>query len=573
MEKIYKIILFFIFLGAFPFCADAANLFFSPSSGSYSVGSVLSASVFVSSPEQAMNAADGAISFPQDKLEAVSISKSGSIFSLWVQEPSFSNSAGTVNFEGIVLNPGFIGSSGKIATISFKVKAPGVANLSFSSGSVLANDGQGTNILKSLGTAQFSLDSKGPTIPESTTPTIVYGTPSAPQISSPTHPDPNSWYAKKDAVFEWKIPDDIISSRLSVNELSRSTPTAVYSPAVTKKEVAGLSEGIHYFHAQFLNSKGWGEISHYRFQIDTTPPGNFSINFPKGGKVREPEPIVRFKAVDKLSGIDYYEVQIGEDRRRVLPEDAANGYKLPTQKLGEHTILVKAFDKAGNQTLASADFTVEAIETPLISNYTKKINEEESFKVDGLSKPDFIIEIFIKDEWGSVSSEETRTDSSGNFSLIWPKKIKTGLYTFWAQATDSQGGKSFNTDHKTFEVKRSAPYVVGWYLVNYLSLIFIFLSLLFALSFISLKMWRKFAKIKTSVSKEEREAEDTLHSSFNSLKEEILKQVGRLEEKRTGGKSLTKREESIIEDLKKNLDNFEKIVEKEIKDIKIELDK
>jgi len=126
--------------------AQAASLYFFPSSGSYEVGKTFSATVYVSSADQAMNAASGVISFPKTQLEVVSLSKTGSIFGLWVQEPSFSNSAGMVNFEGIALNPGFTGASGKLITINFKVKAAGSAALNFSSGSVLANDGQGTNI-------------------------------------------------------------------------------------------------------------------------------------------------------------------------------------------------------------------------------------------------------------------------------------------------------------------------------------------------------------------------------------------------------------------------------------------
>src|SRR3989338_8837245 len=119
-----------------------------------------------------MNAASGVISFSSDKLEVASLSKTGSIFSLWVQEPSFSNSAGTVNFEGIALNPGFTGASGKLISINFKVKSVGDAPLTFSSGSVLANDGKGTNILANLGSGLFSVSAPtvGPQAPESTTP-------------------------------------------------------------------------------------------------------------------------------------------------------------------------------------------------------------------------------------------------------------------------------------------------------------------------------------------------------------------------------------------------------------------
>ncbi len=118
---------------ALPALADAASLYFSPSSASYTIGEQFSVSVYVSSPDQAMNAGSGIVSFPNDKLEVTSLLKSGSIVTLWVQEPSFSNSTGKVTFEGIILNPGFTGSAGKILTINFKIKEAGSAFLIFSS--------------------------------------------------------------------------------------------------------------------------------------------------------------------------------------------------------------------------------------------------------------------------------------------------------------------------------------------------------------------------------------------------------------------------------------------------------
>jgi len=121
--------LLFVIFGILPVTAQAASLYFSPSSGTHAVGTSFTVSVYVSSADQAMNAASGVISFPSDKLSVESLSKSGSVFSLWVQEPSFSNSAGTINFEGIVLNPGFTGASGKAINITFKTKAAGSTRL------------------------------------------------------------------------------------------------------------------------------------------------------------------------------------------------------------------------------------------------------------------------------------------------------------------------------------------------------------------------------------------------------------------------------------------------------------
>ena len=120
--------------------SSAATLVFSPLSGTYSEGSYIKVSVMVSSSDKVMNAASGAISFPSNLLSVSSISEDGSIMNVWPQAPSYSNTDGTINFQGVVLPPWYTGSSGKLITITFKAKAMGTANLSFRSGSVRAVD-------------------------------------------------------------------------------------------------------------------------------------------------------------------------------------------------------------------------------------------------------------------------------------------------------------------------------------------------------------------------------------------------------------------------------------------------
>ena len=69
--------------------------------------------------------------------------------------------------EGIVSNPGYAGSNGKIISIRFRAKDVGYAQLSIRSGSVLANDGQGTQILEDVDGATITIVSNitGPTAP------------------------------------------------------------------------------------------------------------------------------------------------------------------------------------------------------------------------------------------------------------------------------------------------------------------------------------------------------------------------------------------------------------------------
>jgi hypothetical protein len=72
--------------------------------------------------------------------------KKAPLLNFWTQEPSFS--AGTAKIEGVIFNPGWTGSSATVATLVIVPKKQGTATISFSHGSVLANDGQGTEVLK-----------------------------------------------------------------------------------------------------------------------------------------------------------------------------------------------------------------------------------------------------------------------------------------------------------------------------------------------------------------------------------------------------------------------------------------
>ncbi len=157
-ENIGKaLIVFLIAIFIMPQTLFAAGLNFSPSSGTHNKDSNFSVGIFVSSPDKAINAASAIIKFPSDKLQVVSVSKNNSIVDFWAQEPSFSNAIGEIKLEGVILTPGYQGNSGRLLTINLKGKNPGIAGLTIFSSSVLANDGIGTNVLASVGTASFTI--------------------------------------------------------------------------------------------------------------------------------------------------------------------------------------------------------------------------------------------------------------------------------------------------------------------------------------------------------------------------------------------------------------------------------
>jgi len=553
------------FLIVLPFKVKAASLYFSPSSGSYNIGQSFSVAVYVSTSNQVMNAASGVVSFPPDKLEVVSLSKNESIFNIWIQEPSFSNTNGTINFEGIVLNPGFA-STGKIITINFKVKGKGTALLTFSSGAVLANDGQGTNILEKLGNASFFLGETS-FVPESTTSSEIQETPLAPQVFSPTHSDPLKWYNNPNPKFQWLIPEDVIAVRVSYNQLPKFEPSNVYSPPISEKQLENVRDGIWYFHVQFKNKKGWGGISHFRFQIDTEKPIKFDIREIEREDHTNPKVKFIFDSYDKLSGIDYYEVQIDNGNSQVWRDDGNGIFETPTLGPGKHMLLAKVFDKAGNFLANSSEFTIEPLESPKIIHYPQKLNPGEFLVVKGSTYPNVHVMIWLQREKDEPHNYSVNSDNSGSFTFVAEEKLKEGIYKLWAEVIDERGARSLPTEKMTIIVEQPSILKIGAQVITILAIIVPLVALIIFLLILIFYGWQKLSSLRKRIRKESKEAKQALSQAFNALKLEIEKQIAELD----GKPGLRGKEKKICNNLKRALDVSEKFIGKEVEDIEKEL--
>ena len=113
--------------------------------------------VSVDSKGIAINAAEGIISFDTRYLTVESISTAVSIFNFWVQEPTFSNAAGTISFSGGLPSPGYNGSNGKLLVVTFQTTGAADLTLKFTSSAILANDGIGTNVLDSSQEVRYKI--------------------------------------------------------------------------------------------------------------------------------------------------------------------------------------------------------------------------------------------------------------------------------------------------------------------------------------------------------------------------------------------------------------------------------
>lgn len=550
--------------------AQAASLYFSPSSGSYSIGQTFTTSVYVSSSDQSMNAASGIISFPKDKLEVISLSKDGSIFNLWVQEPSFSNISGTINFEGIVWNPGFIGHSGKIFNITFKTKTAGTATIILSSGSILANDGKGTNILSSLGSATFNISPKvtEPIAPVSETSTEKIGAPLATKITSLTHSDPEKWYAISTAKFSWQVSEDIDANRISINKIPNAKPTVIYIPPISSKEITDLEEGIWYFHVQLENKYGWGDISHFRIQIDNTSPQPFTIRVDNQGDPTNPRPLLYLGAQDDLSGIEYYEIKIEQIHNlKVSANEVKNGYyKIPVTSPGKYSIIVRAIDYAGNYSLAMSELDIMPIESPVLVEYPKRLDPNTPLIVKGRAQLAAMVILSVEDEKKEIITSQTEVED-GKWTAV-AGTLEKGVYTIWAEAIDSRGAKSLPSEKDKILVSPPVFIKIGSLVIDYLSVVITLIALLVFMAMVWIYGWRRIKLLQRRLKKETVEAEEALHEAFEILREKTKSEISKID----GKVGLSEKEKKADQELRKAFKISEKLIAKEIQDIKEKID-
>lgn len=519
----------FVFFSVLPSTARAASLNFSPFSGARVVGTTFPVSIYVSSATQAMNASSVEVSFPEDRLEVVSLSKSGSIFSLWPAEPSFSNSQGTVSFEGIVLNPGYIGANGRLLTITFRVRRAGTASLNFSSSSILANDGQGTNIFVSSGSANFNLRDATPIVPGVIPPSEVDGAPSAPQISSLTHPDPNQWYTVNDAKFTWELPADATATRLLVGRAPRATPTIHHSPAISSREILDLEDGIWHFHVRSRNAIGWGEVSNFRFQIDTEKPSRFEITEIKREDLTDPKVRFRFEAEDETSGIDYYEIQVNEDKPQIWRDDGSGIYESPAFGPGRHVLIVKAVDKAGNSLANSVTFEIKAIDVPTITHYPRTLDEGDILKILGKTHFNSDVIVYIRKDGALLSEQHTRSNSLGDFAIVVPTELYSGTHTVTARVKDVRGAQSNESEPIVITIQRSLFMGIASFILEYLLVAILVLLTFGVLVWIGTRPW---FKVSRDIRRARRDVRGTMQSSdrtFKIFRAGILRHIKRLQ--------------------------------------------
>ncbi len=304
------------------------------------MGGILETSILLNSEGESVNAVEASLRFPPERLQLVTPTAGNSIISLWTSQPTVNNEKGTLHLQGVILGGTNI-SRGLVATLRFRVKAPGEAFLQFNGEKtrVLRNDGNGTDALHNTQNAVFSLKLPPPL---------------GPVVASPTHPDETRWYPTKTALFKWtSILSDVTGFSYLLNDNPVDIPDNISEGTAQSVSYSNLPDGTHYFHIKSLQSSSWGGTTNFAVNVDTSSPAEFPLRILPAARTNSHTPVFEFLTTDNLSGLDHYELKIIP----LSPEtafdqpifvEATSPFVAPELALGDYDVLVRAYDKAGN---------------------------------------------------------------------------------------------------------------------------------------------------------------------------------------------------------------------------------
>lgn len=469
-KYIYK---FFFFLFVF-MCfqsASAAELSLSKISSTTKVGDIVKVKVLVSS-NQSVNAISGQIDFPRKLLQVQSLSKTGSIIGLWAVEPSYSNSTGGVSLEGVVLN-GYKGNGGTVLTITFKVVAAGSGTVQIISGSVLANDGEGTNVLTSK--TGFDITTTAGAVEKEPVETTV--TP----------------------VVEAVVP------KIAVEELKK------------KDEMDPRSRFL-------ITATGIKKTIPYRIEVD----GISSVWDDTGTHVFETAPLAR----------------------------------------GVHTLKVYSESLSGESISGSISFTIKGILTPVITDYSNDIQENDFIVVKGVADPLTTIivtstGIVVGNADSVYESVVLKANEKGVFTYVSENRALKGVYMISVKSRTDNGLES----ETLAPVKITVSGIYNFFkkISNMLSVIIPLGSLLAVFGILLVYAWHKLVSYRRKLKNRLRDTESLVSKSFALLDEDLDQEI-KIFKKIKALEPLNDEEKAFIKQFKKDLRAAEKIIVSDIHD-------
>lgn len=293
-----------------------------------------------------INAAEASIEYDPSLIQVEDILMENSFcLPSFVLEKEIDNEKGLVNI--VCGRPnGFAEDTAVLAELLIQPIATGKLTLHFGpTTKVLANDGLGTNVLRTITDGTYQIIERKPKEDE-----II--------IFSDTHPNEARWYNKNKISVNWSTTELPILYAYALDQKTNTIPDKSQTTSANNLSLKVKKDGIYYFHLRPLDAENNSSVFHLKIMVDTAPPDIPSIKV-SATEVKLGE-IVRFifsTNKDNLSGLqkNYY-VKLGKNDTfyPTLPQLFTS-----FQEKGQQVITLRVFDNAGNYRDASININVK----------------------------------------------------------------------------------------------------------------------------------------------------------------------------------------------------------------------
>jgi 5-hydroxyisourate hydrolase-like protein (transthyretin family) len=276
---------------------------------------------------------------------------------------------------------------------------------------------------------------------------------------------------------------------------------------------------------------------------------------------------ISLKVEDETSGVIRYMIRVDNDEPYEFIDTEEKGLiNLKPIAPGYHSVIIEAFDRAGNSIIQNFSFTTTAFSKPEFTEYPNEINEDVIPVIRGNTRPNATVELTVTRIGAEPTIYNLVADENGVFTLIPEGTFSTGVYELVAQATDEFGAISELSNPIRIAVQQPGFIRVGSMIVSVLSVIIPLAAMVILLVVASWFLLLYFRRFKRRVSVESSEVATILDREFNTLYETLVTQRAVLTESRKA-KKLTKAEEDLFAILDNSLKQAQKKVEKEVADV------
>jgi Big-like domain-containing protein len=200
-------------------------------------------------------------------------------------------------------------------------------------------------------------------------PVTFHFDPAAPTLGI-TSPGRDSYNPTQDVTVAWTVRSEgapLTTLRLSVD----SDPSVDLATNATSYPLADLAERGHLVSLLAIDAAGNLAMDTRAFGVDVSPP-TVTVVEPSRPFVNTRDLRLYWIGSDSVSGIDHFELSLDGATAVSLPD--VTGYEFPAISEGAHSVVLRAYDRAGNVGGTSVSVTVDL--TPPTVSVTKPANGE-----------------------------------------------------------------------------------------------------------------------------------------------------------------------------------------------------